>query len=95
MGDFPFKYLGIPIHFRKLRNHDWKGVEDRAEKKLSNWKGKSMSVGGRLVLINLVLSSLLMFILSFFEIPREVLKRLDFTDKVTIIKGNIGLLNGD
>jgi hypothetical protein len=23
-GDFPLKYLGIPIHFRKLSNADWK-----------------------------------------------------------------------
>src|SRR5438128_1278931 len=31
-----------------------------------------------LVLINSVLSSLPMFMLSFFEIPKEVLKRLDY-----------------
>jgi hypothetical protein len=23
-GSFPFKYLGIPIHFRKLKNGEWK-----------------------------------------------------------------------
>jgi hypothetical protein len=27
-GDFPLKYLGIPIHFRKLSNADWKRVEE-------------------------------------------------------------------
>jgi magnesium-transporting ATPase (P-type) len=36
-----------------------------------------LSVGGRLVLINLVLSSLPVFMMSFFEIPRGVLKKLD------------------
>ena len=35
-------------------------------------------VGGRLVLINLVLSSLPMFRMSFFEMPRGVLKKLDY-----------------
>jgi hypothetical protein len=35
-----------------------------------------MSVGGRLVLINSVLTSLVMFMLSFFEIPRGVLERI-------------------
>jgi hypothetical protein len=35
-----------------------------------------MSVGGRLVLINSVLSSLAMFILSFFEVPRGVWERI-------------------
>src|SRR5438105_1492534 len=65
------------IH-RKLRNSDWKHVEERFQESLSCWKSKLLSVGGRLVLINSVLSSLPMFMLSFFEIPKEVLKRLDF-----------------
>ena len=37
-----------------------------------------LSVGGRLVLINSVLSSLPMFMMSFFEIPRGVLKKWDY-----------------
>ena len=37
-----------------------------------------MSYGGRLVLINSVLTSMPMFLLSFFEIPIGVQKRLDF-----------------
>ena len=39
-GSLPFTYLGITIHFRKLKNSDWKPVEDRFEKKLSSWIGK-------------------------------------------------------
>jgi hypothetical protein len=35
-GDFPLKYLGIPIHFRKLSNADWKRVEEQFEKKPSS-----------------------------------------------------------
>jgi hypothetical protein len=50
-------------------------IEERREKKLSSWKGKYMSVGGRLVLINLVLTILVMFMMSFFEVPREVLEK--------------------
>jgi hypothetical protein len=37
-----------------------------------------LSVGGRLVLINFVLSSFPMFMLSFFEISKGVLKKLDY-----------------
>ncbi len=75
---FPFKYLGFPIHYRKLRNVDWKGVKDRFERKLSTWKGKNISYGGRLVLLNSVISSLSLFMLSFFEIPLGVFQRLYF-----------------
>jgi hypothetical protein len=37
-----------------------------------------LSYGGRLVLINSVLSSLALFMLSFYEVPKEVLHKLDF-----------------
>jgi hypothetical protein len=66
IGAFPFRYLGILMHYRKLSNRDWKQVEERFEKKLSSWKGKLLSSGGRLVLINSVLSSLPMLMMSFF-----------------------------
>ena len=78
LGELPFTYLGIPIHHRKLTNNEWKCIEDRFEKKLSCWKGKLMSYGGRLILINSVLTSMPMFLLSFFEVPVGVRKRLDF-----------------
>ncbi|WVZ54184.1 hypothetical protein U9M48_005022 [Paspalum notatum var. saurae] len=70
-GSFPFRYLGIPMHHRKLRNK-------RFEKRLIGWKRKLLSVGSRLVLINSVLSSLPMFMLSFFKIPKRVLKKLEY-----------------
>jgi hypothetical protein len=34
-GSFPFKYLGILMHYRKLSNRDWKKVEERIEKRQS------------------------------------------------------------
>src|SRR5438128_8766106 len=77
-GDLPIKYLGIPIHFNKLRNSDWKLIEERFEKRLSSWKGKHLSIGGRLTLINSVLNSLLMYMMSFFEVLKGVLKKLDY-----------------
>jgi hypothetical protein len=63
---------------RKLSNKDWSVVEERFQKKLSSWKGKLLSSGGRLVLINSILSSLLMFMMSFFRIPKGVLNKLDY-----------------
>lgn len=46
IGSLPFRYLGIPIHHRRLRNAYWKGVEDWFERKLSTWKCKNLSTGG-------------------------------------------------
>ena len=58
------------MHVRKLSYAEWRVIEEKFEKKLSSWKGKHLSVGGRLVLINSVLTSLVMFMLSFFEVPK-------------------------
>ena len=77
IGSLPFKYLGIPIHHKKLKNGEWKPVEDCFEKKLSSWIGKLLSYGDRLILINSVLTSLPMFMLSFLEVPIGVRKRMD------------------
>ena len=77
-GAFPMRYFGIPIHYKKLSNADWLKVQERFEKHLSSLKGKNLSTGGRLTLINYVLSSLPMYMMSFFEIPKGVLKKLDY-----------------
>jgi hypothetical protein len=87
------------MHHKRISNVDWKIIEEKFEKKLSCWKGKMLSYGGRLILINSILSSLAMFMLSFYEVPRGVLQKLDFYRsrffcKVMIIRRNIGLLNG-
>jgi hypothetical protein len=57
---------------------EWKPTEDRFEKKLSSWIGKLLSYGDHLILTNLVLTSLPMFMISFFEIPKRVMRRLDY-----------------
>ena len=77
-GTFPIRYLGIPVHYRKLSNNDWLRVQERFEKRLSSWKGKNHSTGGCLTLINSVLSSLSMYMMSSFEIPKGIRKKLDY-----------------
>jgi hypothetical protein len=78
LGEFPIRYLGIPIHFRRLTNAEWKIVEERLQLRLSSWKGKLLSIGGRLVLINSALLNIVLYMLSFFLLPKGVLSRLDF-----------------
>jgi hypothetical protein len=77
-GEFPFTYLGIPMSPRRLSNKDWRVVDERFPKKISSWKGKILSSGGRLILINSVLSILPMFMMSFFRIPKGILEKLDY-----------------
>jgi hypothetical protein len=46
--------------------------------KLASWIAKILSYGDRLILINLVLTSLPMFLLAFFQIRIGVRKRVDY-----------------
>jgi hypothetical protein len=77
-GQFPIRYLGILIYYRRLTIAEWKSVEERLQKRLSSWKGKLLSLGGRLVLINSVLTNMVMYMISFFLLPKGVLHKLDY-----------------
>jgi hypothetical protein len=79
-GQFPMRYLGILIHYRRLTLIEWKIVEERLQKRLCSWNGKLLSQGGRLVLINLVLSNMVLHIISFLS-PKGVLQKMDSEKK--------------
>jgi hypothetical protein len=53
-------------------------MESRFVSKLGCWRSKMISYDDWLVLINSVLTSLPIFMLSFMEIPKGVRKRLDY-----------------
>ncbi|GKV48455.1 hypothetical protein SLEP1_g55268 [Rubroshorea leprosula] len=57
-GEFPLKYLGIPIGGNHRKTAMWYPMVQSCKKKLASWKGRHLSFGGRITLINLVLSSL-------------------------------------
>jgi hypothetical protein len=72
------RYLNIPIHYRRLTIAEWKLIEGRLQKHLSSWKDKLLSIGGKLVLINLVLSNMVLHMIFFFWLPKGVLHKLDY-----------------
>ncbi|GKV35275.1 hypothetical protein SLEP1_g43574 [Rubroshorea leprosula] len=76
-GSLPFKYLGIPIGGRSGKLSLWKPVLEGVTKKLSAWKGRYLSLGGRITLINLVLSSLPVFWMSVYMISKGTILLLD------------------
>jgi len=100
VAETPLTYLGIPLHYKRISNKDWKIIEDRFERKLSTWKGKLLSYGGRLTLINSVLSNLSVYMLFFsLKSLKKLSKNLIFIDldssgKGMVTKENIDYLNG-
>ncbi|GJW03796.1 reverse transcriptase domain, reverse transcriptase zinc-binding domain protein [Tanacetum coccineum] len=56
--EFPFMYLRLPIGENMSRLNAWNPVVEKFKKRLADWKAKTMSFGGRLTLVKLVLGVL-------------------------------------
>ncbi|GAU40363.1 hypothetical protein TSUD_319750 [Trifolium subterraneum] len=69
VGKIPFVYLSLPIGGDPRRLGFWEPVLTRLQNRLSGWKSRFLSFGGRLVLLKSVLTSLLVYALSFFKAP--------------------------
>nr|GEY72213.1 RNA-directed DNA polymerase, eukaryota [Tanacetum cinerariifolium] len=50
----PFSYLGSKVGGSMSRVHTWNEVVDQVKNQLSKWKMKTLSIGGRLTLLNSV-----------------------------------------
>ncbi|GAU42359.1 hypothetical protein TSUD_350250 [Trifolium subterraneum] len=68
-GRLPFTYLGLPIGGDPRKLCFWHPLVEKIHKRLSGWKCKNLSFGGRLILLKSVLSSIPVYFLSFFRAP--------------------------
>lgn len=84
----PLNYLGIPLKVGQLNIQEWKPLVDRVENRLPSWKGSTLSRGGRLTLINDVLTSIPSYWMSFFILPSWVVDRIDKIRRVFLWNGS-------
>ncbi|GKB94299.1 RNA-directed DNA polymerase, eukaryota, reverse transcriptase zinc-binding domain protein [Tanacetum coccineum] len=73
----PFTYLGSKVGGSMSRVHAWNEVIDRVKNRLSKWKMKTLSIGGRLTLLKSVLGSIPIFHMSIYRAPLSVLRTLE------------------
>ncbi|GJT59406.1 RNA-directed DNA polymerase, eukaryota [Tanacetum coccineum] len=73
----PFNYLGVKVGGIMSRLSSWDDVIAKLSARLSKWKLKSLSIGGRLTLIKSVLSSLPLYYMSSFKVPKGVLSKME------------------
>ncbi|GJU11850.1 RNA-directed DNA polymerase, eukaryota [Tanacetum coccineum] len=65
----PFKYLGIPVGGNMNSIKAWDDIIYKIKKRLSNWKLNTLSIGGRLTLLKLVLGSTPLYYMSLYKAP--------------------------
>jgi hypothetical protein len=74
---FPIKYLGVPLHYMKLRRVDLQPVIDKIIKRIAGWRGKLLSYAGRLTLLRTCLASIPIYLLSIIKFPRWALDMIN------------------
>lgn len=65
----PFKYFGVPVGCSMKRCANWNTVVNIFTSKLSTWKARLLSVGGRLSLLKSVLGNLPTYFMSIYLMP--------------------------
>jgi len=73
----PFKYLGLLVGGSHKRVSFWDGVLERVKSRLGRWKGRFLSLAGRVCLIKSVLSSISLFYISMYKFPSAMLKEIE------------------
>ncbi|XP_058757339.1 uncharacterized mitochondrial protein AtMg00310-like [Vicia villosa] len=68
----PFKFLGVVVGGNPRRSTFLNPVITNMNAKLSPWIGRLLSIGGRVTLINSVITNLPVYYLSFFKLPIKV-----------------------
>jgi hypothetical protein len=76
VGQVPFMYLGLPVGANPRLSSTWVPMVETLKKRLGSWGNKYVSLGGRIVLINAVLSSIPIFYLSYMKMPTKVWKEI-------------------
>jgi len=85
---FPQNYLGLPLSANKLPVSAFSTYVDRTDKFLSSWQASLLNNMGRVVLINSVLDSQLVYIMSAAQITPEVIKQIGKRRRSFLWAGN-------
>jgi len=77
VGKVPFLYLSLFIGGDPRRLAFWDPVMHTIKSRLSAWKNCFLSFGGRPTLLKSVMTSLLVYILSFFIAPSGIISSIE------------------
>ncbi|GKB52675.1 RNA-directed DNA polymerase, eukaryota [Tanacetum coccineum] len=73
----PFKYLGVMVGGNMSNIKVWDDIIRKLNSRLSKWKVKSLSIGGRLMLLKSVLGSTPIYWMSLYKVPKSVLASME------------------
>ena len=87
ISEFPCKYLGVPLSPHKITKAQAQPIIDKLADRLPSWKADLLTKAGRMILVQFVLTSMLIYILLALELPPCVLKAIDKIRRGFLWKG--------
>lgn len=90
VGDFMIMYLGLLIGGKSSKMALWEPIIKRIERKLTTWKGKLLSIAGRITLIKASIASLPLYFMSLFKAPKGVIEKINKLQRQFLWSGETG-----
>jgi hypothetical protein len=87
ISKFPGKYLGLPLHIRKLRKIDVQPLIDKIGARLPGWKCQLLSTAGRETMVKTVLSSQPIYHMTAFPEQKWLIRRINQTRRSFLWRG--------
>jgi hypothetical protein len=88
VGQFPGNYLGLPLHYKRLRKVHLQPLIDKIGRKLPRWIGKNIARPGRVTLAKTVLAATATFHQTVIPIPLWALRKVDKIARGFVWKGD-------
>lgn len=76
MGNFPFIYLGCPVYYGRSNATYFEEFVRKVAKRIRNWQNRFLSYRGKYVLVNHVLQSMPIYLLTALTPPKKVIKQI-------------------
>jgi hypothetical protein len=89
IGSVPFHYLGVPIFKGKPKRIHLQVLADKVKAKLASWKGHSLSLMGRVQLVQSVIHGMLLYSFKIYSWPRSLVKHLNSCIRNFVWSGDI------
>ncbi|XP_019106135.1 uncharacterized protein LOC109135475 [Beta vulgaris subsp. vulgaris] len=88
-GQFPFRYLGVPITSKRISKADCEVLVDTILKRLICMSSRHLSYAGRVTLINAVLINLHTYWAEVFLLPKSVLEAITRICRTYLWEGKV------
>jgi hypothetical protein len=90
IASFPGKYLGLPLHIRRLRKVDLQPLIDKIAGKLPGWIGKNLARPGRVILAKTVLMATGIYHATAIPLPKWARDRINKIARTFVWAGEEG-----